>query len=330
MHKISIIIPVYNVEQYLAQCLNSVINQTYHNLEIILINDGSTDSCPQICDEYALQDDRIKVIHKKNGGLSDARNFGLTQATGDFISFIDSDDIVAADFCEKLLQASIEHKADIVECGFYKFENELDLPTGGVTANATFELFETELALELLIKEYLKQIVWNKLYRKEVVAQLQFPVDKINEDEYWTYKVFGNAKKIVKMQATLYFYRQQLASIMGKEYSLKRLDGLQGLEERIAYVKEKFPKLENLAKQYFCFGCMFHYEMIDENPEIDPKKIFRRQILKKVKTYNQLSIVKNWGLKAVFWFYLFIVTPSTYVRFKNWNDTRIKSVSKVV
>ena len=123
---ISIIIPVYNVEKYLSECIESVINQTYKNLEIILVNDGSTDSCPQICEEYAAKDNRIKVIHKKNGGLSDARNIGLKQATGALISFVDSDDLLSLDFCQRLLDALIESDADIVECDFVKFEEETE------------------------------------------------------------------------------------------------------------------------------------------------------------------------------------------------------------
>ena len=124
MNKISIIIPVYNVEKYLSTCLNSVINQTYQNLEIILVNDGSTDACPKICEEYATKDNRIKVIHKQNGGLSDARNVGLKQTTGNLVSFVDSDDVLALDFYQKLINVLIKNNADIAECGFLKFENE--------------------------------------------------------------------------------------------------------------------------------------------------------------------------------------------------------------
>jgi len=316
MDKISIIIPIYNVEDYLPECLDSVINQTYQNLEIILVNDGATDSCAKICDEYALKDNRIKVIHKPNGGLSDARNAGLNVATGNFISFVDSDDLVAVDFCEKLLHILIENNADIAECGFYKFETDLDLVNVVTTPDITAELFETEIALELLMKEYLKQMVWNKLYRKEVMAQLQFPVDKINEDEYWTYKVFGNAKKIVKIQNIIYFYRQQEASIMGKNYSLKRLDGLRALEERISYMKENFPKLKKLAIKKFCLASLWHYQQVEKNKEIDPQKIFRKKIFYKAQQYNQLSILKNWKLKEIIAYQLFIWSPKFYMKLR--------------
>lgn len=323
MHKISIIIPVYNVEQYLPQCLNSVIDQTYRNLEIILVNDGSTDSCPQICNEYAINDQRIKVIHQPNGGLSDARNAGLKRATGDFISYIDSDDVVSVNFCEQLLKTLLENKADVVECGFLAFETDRDLEELSATSQELTEIYETEPALELLMQEYFKQVVWNKLYRREVVCHIQFPVGKINEDEFWTYKVFGNSKKIVKISDVLYFYRQQAESIMGKKYSLKRLDGLQALHDRIFYMKKNFPTLENLAIKVFCFGSFAHYQKIYEHPDIDPQNKFRNQIKEKVSKYNKLSIYKNWDLKTIFWFKLYMWAPNIFVRCRKYNDRRV-------
>ena len=183
MNKISIVIPIYNVEKYLPQCLDSVINQTHQNLEIILVNDGSTDSCGEIGEEYAAKDPRIKVIHKENGGLSDARNAGIKVATGEYIAFIDSDDFVAVDFCEKLLETLLENTADVAECDFLAFENDRDLEKFSTDTKEKIEVFETEAALELLMKEYFKQTVWNKLYRREVLGDFEFPVGKINEDE---------------------------------------------------------------------------------------------------------------------------------------------------
>ena len=330
MHKISIIIPIYNVEQYLPQCLKSVINQTYQNLEIILVDDGSTDACPQICEEFALKDNRIKLIHKKNGGLSDARNAGLKRATGDFISFIDSDDFVAVDFCEKLLKALLENTADVAECDFLAFDNDQDLEKFSTDTKEKIEVFETEAAVELLMKEYFKQTVWNKLYRREVLGHFEFPVGKINEDEFWTYKVFGNSKKLVKITDVLYFYRQQAASIMGKQYSLKRLDGLQALEERIGYMRENFPKLEHLAVQIFCMASMDHYIKIEQHPEIDPQKIFREKVVASVKKYDQTFILENSDWKAVFWYQLFIKTPGIYAKLRNLNEIRIKFKNKKV
>ena len=318
MNIITIIIPIYNVEQYLPQCLKSVINQTYQNLEIILVDDGSTDACPQICEEFALKDNRIKLIHKKNGGLSDARNAGLKRATGDFISFIDSDDFVAVDFCEKLLKALLENTADVAECDFLAFDNDQDLEKFSTDTKEKIEVFETEAAVELLMKEYFKQTVWNKLYRREVLGHFEFPVGKINEDEFWTYKVFGNAKKIVKIPDVLYFYRQQEGSIMAQQYSIKRLDGLTALQERIDYMKENFPNLENLAIKIFSFGSLWHYQKIDKHSKIDQEMVYRKKIVACVKAYNKRSIFKPWKIKEVFWYQFFITAPNLCAKFRNF------------
>ena len=318
MNKISIIIPIYNVEDYLPQCIDSVMNQTYENLDIILVDDGSPDSCPQICDDYALKDDRIKEIHQQNGGLSDARNAGVKIATGDFIAFVDSDDLVSLDFCQKLLAAALNNSAEIVECNYLKFKTEREISTVANNCNNGNEIFDTQNALQFLMRENLKQVVWNKLYRLGVVKNIQFPKGIINEDEFWTYKVFGNARKIMKIPDVLYFYRQQEESIMGQTYHIKRLDGLKALEERIVYMKMNFPDLENLAIKVFCTGSLWHYQKIDQYPAIDLQKIFRKKIVKSAKKYNKLSIFKRWKPKEVFWYQFFITMPNFCAKFRNY------------
>lgn len=310
MVRVSVIIPVYNVERYLAACLDSVINQTYRQLEIILVNDGATDTCPQICDSYASKDSRITVIHQKNMGLSGARNTGLQNATGDFISFVDSDDLLSLDYFQKLSDISLKNKADIVECGYSKFETENEVLEINQFSNENVKIYNTEKALELLMQEYIKQMVWNKLYRIEVIKNIKFPVGKINEDEFWTYKVFGNAKKIVKIHDILYFYRQQPMSIMGKDYSLKRLDGLDALEERIHYMQMNFPGLENLAIKKYCLGAIFHYQMLVNNSYVDANKSHRNKIYKSIKKYNTLTYSKHWRLKEIIYLNLFIISPT--------------------
>ena len=311
MHKISIIIPIYNVDKYLSACIETVIHQTYQNLEIILVNDGSTDACPQICDDYAAKDQRIIVIHKKNGGLSDARNAGMKLATGDYISFVDSDDLLSLDFYQNLLNALTRNDADIAECGFFKFGKDIEFNIEVAdTENADAEIFNTETALELLIKDYVNPMVWNKLYRKEVLKDLEFPVGKIHEDVFWTYRVVGNAKKIVKIKNKMYGYRQQLDSISGKKYSLLRLYAVEALEERIEYMKDNFPQLEYLAIYTYCFSAMSHYHMIDKYSEIDPQKNYRKKIRQSIKNYNKYKVVEKWNLKTIFWFEFFLLFPS--------------------
>ena len=165
MPLISVIVPIYNVEKYLDRCVDSIINQTYKNLEIILVDDGSPDNCPQMCDDYAKKDSRIKVVHKENGGLSDARNVGMEVATGEYVSFIDSDDYISLDFYETLLETIVDNDSDIVECGVVKFyeDNSFDKYSDDLKVTN----YDTVDGLEGLINENpFKQHVWNKLYNQ--------------------------------------------------------------------------------------------------------------------------------------------------------------------
>lgn len=315
---ISIVIPIYNVEQYLSTCLDSIVHQTYTHLEIILVNDGSTDTSPAICDAYAQKDERIMVIHKDNSGSAAARNDGLKVAKGECIAFVDSDDVIAKDFYEILLTVLLDNNADIVECGYCNFETESELKKCNNELQTSCEFFETQNALELLMKEYLKQVVWNKLYHRTVLRGVDFPVGKFIDDEFWTYKVFGNARRIVKISTILYFYRQLPDSIMGRAYSLRRLDALQALEERIYYMKNQFPALENLAIKIFCMGSLWHYQKIEKHSKIDPEKLYRNKIKKNVEAYNKLSILKYWSLKEIIWCQFFLVAPQYYARLRNY------------
>lgn len=325
---ISVIIPIYNVEIYLSQCLDSVLQQTYKNLEIILVNDGSTDGSAQICEKYAAGDSRITLIHKENGGLSDARNAGLKIATGTYISFVDSDDLLALHFYDKMLNQLLTHNADIVECNFFKFESERDVKTVALTGSTVPESYTTESALISLMNEHLKQVVWNKVYKAQVIDQLEFPVSKINEDEFWTYRVFGNAQKVVKIDDVLYFYRQQSESIMGSKYSLRRLDGLNGLEERVEYMKKHFPALVDLAEKKFCFGSMFHYHQLSINKQVDPQKKYRKNILKKLMRYNRIGILKKWHWKEIVWYQLFIWSPKGHQLLSDYIDASVQNRKK--
>ena len=167
---ISIIVPIYNVEKYLNQCIQSIVKQTYKNLEIILIDDGSTDKSPELCDEWATNDKRIKVIHQKNQGAAMAKNQGLESATGELIAFVDSDDCIKIDMYERLYKLLKEKQCDIVECGYQCFEN--NITDEKITKNR-LEICNNEKAIEYLIDNSLmKQVVWNKLYRKEYMIIL--------------------------------------------------------------------------------------------------------------------------------------------------------------
>lgn len=258
---ISVIVPIYNVEKYLQKCVDSIINQTYKNLEIILVDDGSPDNCPKMCDDYAKIDNRIKVVHKKNGGLSDARNAGMKVATGEYVSFIDSDDYVSLDFYETLLQTMIDNDSDIVECSVAKFYENGKFDEYSDDLKVTN--YETVDALDGLISENpFKQHVWNKLYKSSVALDIQYAVGKLNEDEFWTYQVFGKAKKVTRINQTMYYYFQRNGSIMGNSYNIRRIDALEGKVNRQAYIEKNFPTLTTKAKVDLYGSCMFAYQSV--------------------------------------------------------------------
>lgn len=256
---ISIIVPIYKVEKYLCRCIDSILKQTFSDYELILVDDGSPDKCSEICDEYAAKDDRIKVIHKKNGGLSDARNAGLHIASGEFVAFVDSDDWVTTDYLETLYNCIINEDADICECGIIRTTGEVTLSTIEVE---TVNSYSTQEALKLLIEDKVfHQHVWNKLYRRSIFNGILFPVNKTNEDEFWTYQVFGNAKKVVSTNRALYYYYQRSDSIMGCGYDIKRLDAIEAKVLRQAYIELNFPELKVVAKRSLFGSCIYAGQM---------------------------------------------------------------------
>lgn len=282
---ISVIVPIYNVEKYLARCVDSIVNQTYKNLEIILVDDGSPDICPQMCDDYAKKDSRIKVVHKKNGGLSDARNAGMAVATGKYISFIDSDDYVSDDFFECLLDVMNKENSDIAECSVVKFyeDNRFD----EFSDDLSVKTYDTQDAMSALIAENpFHQHVWNKLYKTELVKDIPYAVGKLNEDEFWTYRVFGRANKVARLNKTMYYYFQRSSSIMGVGYNIRRLDALEGKANRQKYIENNFPDLSTQAKIDLYGSCMFAYQSVLKFMSGADKKKALELIRKYRKMYN--------------------------------------------
>lgn len=256
---ISIIVPIYEVEQFLCRCIDSLLAQTYTNYELILVDDGSPDRCGDICDEYAQKDKRIKVVHKENGGLSDARNVGIAIASGDYIAFVDSDDWVTPNYLSCLLETLKETASDICESEILYTSQMQEQP---VNQECKLQVYETEEALKQLISDKnLHQYVWNKLYKRCCIEGISFAVGKTNEDEFWTYQVFGKARKVVKTSEVLYFYFQREGSIMGTGYNLRRLDALEAKQQRQCYIEKNFPSLAILARNNLFGSCIYSGQM---------------------------------------------------------------------
>ena len=236
---ITIIVPVYNVEKYLRKCIDSILCQTYENLQIIFVDDGSTDGSATICDDYAAKDNRIEVIHKANGGLSSARNAGLDIARGDYISFVDSDDYVANDMIEIAYNAITDKNADLCIFGIkwiYENGNNYDKVLPSPISNET--LTKNKAFDKLCSSNYFYYVTAvNKLYKKSIFSSLRFPVGRLHEDEFAVHYIFNACEKIVSVKKELYFYVQRENSIMHSQVSIKRLDGAYAFLDRSKFFK---------------------------------------------------------------------------------------------
>lgn len=308
---ISVIVPIYNVEKYLERCVESIINQTYKNLEIILVDDGSPDCCPKICDEYSKKDKRIKVIHKENGGLSSARNAGLDVAKGEYVSFIDSDDVVDEKFIETLYNLCIENNCDISECNFQRFEKDIVKSSN----NCEIKVYTNhEMQERLYIPEYFARgiVVWNKLYKKYLYDDVRFPIGKLNEDEFTTYKVLYKCEtSICVTEEELYYYRVNENSIMGKKFAAKRLDVMEAFEERKAfYKKRKEYDLYNSTVIEYQKKLKRYYVLTKENIE-NPKKYLKMIKKQLIKNCNEYLKTKR-PLKSKLKTFLVSIFPNIY------------------
>lgn len=240
---ISVIVPVYNVEKYLDECVKSLIEQSYTNLEILLVDDGSLDSSGRICDRWKREDRRVTVIHQKNGGLSDARNSGLLRAKGQLIAFVDSDDVIYSTMYEKLYNVMLETNCDISSCEILSQKEFHKEDFEGQNICKTKEYSAEEALREIIDNRDIYVTVWNKLYRRSVIDGIMFERGKYHEDEYWTYQIIARAKKITMISQYYYGYRQRDNSIMTQRYTLRHLDLLEARDRRLRFIREKFPGL---------------------------------------------------------------------------------------
>ena len=248
---ISVIVPVYGVEEYLDRCVQSIVDQTYHNLEIILVDDGSPDNCGAMCDAWAAKDSRIKVIHKENGGLSDARNAGMAIATGELMAFVDSDDHISPDMYRQLYERMQADNSDIAACGVEMVWEE-GTPSRMLTKPGTFVLDTVEAMQAIIEESMLKQPVWYKL---------------------WSYQAIAEAKKVSITDQIGYYYIQRSGSIMGESFSMKRLDGLEAQLQRQAFLDARFPKLASQARTDLYFSCLYLGQMSQKYLNKEDKEI---------------------------------------------------------
>lgn len=234
MPEISVIVPVYNVQEYVGECIESILRQSFTDFELILVNDGSTDASGGICNRYSRRDNRIKVIHKPNGGLSDARNAGMKSASGSFLSFIDSDDTVSAVYLEILYSILKEQGADISQGAFTQEREKF----AAKPEKSRLYCFDQKAALhDYLHRRKLYVAAWAKLYKRELFEQVEFPVGKLYEDSFTTYKLISNSSKCVVSEQPVYWHRVNKDSITRSSFNPRKLAVLELPDEMRAFWK---------------------------------------------------------------------------------------------
>ena len=243
---ISVIVPIYNVEKYLKKAVDCIVRQTYDNIEIILVDDGSTDNCGLICDEYYKKDNRIKVIHKENGGASEARNAGIEIAKGEYFAFIDPDDWIENNMIEVLYNNIKKYDADISICEYIK-ETIKGKVLKKKSGNKEIQIFNKKSSLcELIMQKNITNHIWNKLYKKKLFNEIRFPKGKLLEDISITYKLFEKSDKIVYQNISLYHYINRNSSILNRMTE----KGINDLEEAVfsrnKYLLNKYPELYDI------------------------------------------------------------------------------------
>ena len=316
---ISIIVPIYKVEKYLDKCVQSIVSQTYTNLEIILVDDGSPDRCGQMCDTWAERDSRIRVIHKVNGGLSDARNAGIDASHGDYLMFIDSDDYISPVMAEKMLETLVETDSDCVSCYIEIVGAERPVVSG--TEVMILGKVEALRELSILRGGFLWVSACNKLFKRELFTDLRFPVGKIHEDQYIMHHVFYACNRVAIIPEYYYYIVQNEESITRAKKTIKRLDDIDAVYDRAIFYEEKGLQelLPGVAELIILRYEELYFSIEDHSPEA--KKRFKDARKKTWYTYFKYASPKK-GAEV-----LSLVFPGLFkILSKNRVRSRIKGL----
>lgn len=306
MPQISVIVPVYKVEQYLHRCVDSILAQTYPDFELILVDDGSPDRSPVICDEYAKKDQRVVVIHQANGGLSAARNAGIDWAFANsdsqWFTFIDSDDWIHPEYLARLLKGAQDHGVSISIGAYATVKDDHEVPTSTISDAecwATEEFF-TEHNINATI-------ACAKLYRKECFEQIRYPLGKLHEDEFTTYKILFQHSKIAAISTPLYYYFQNEQGIVNSTWTMKRMVVYDALEEQISFFKETgYSGAHKAIIRRYLLSITKKIALLTENNSADPqvmhalKKKKKRNFRKYAKYLSTQNDSDAWVLTKVF------------------------------
>lgn len=285
---ISVIVPVYNVANFLNDCLTSIINQSYNDIEIILVDDGSTDQSGEMCNKFAAKDERIRVIHQNNGGLSNARNVGLDVAKGKFVVFVDSDDYLHQKMIEKLYNAVVSWKADIACCDYTSIEFHND-------SYSEIEVFKQRDAISKLFDDYGFQcFAWNKIYKSSLFEHIRYPERKLFEDIATTYQLFKRVNRVVYIKEKLYFYRQRTNSITKTKFNKRNRDLIDAIE--FVYNDSMHCNLASERLKVGYLGYYLSYIQKGFTAKVDVDNEFN--VLKERSRENLFSLIKEQNISA--------------------------------
>lgn len=294
MDLISVIIPVYNVQKYLNRCIESVCNQTYSNLEIIIVNDGSTDKSGAICEDYT-KDSRVMLIHKRNGGLSDARNAGLKVAKGKYVTFVDSDDFVAKDYILNLYNCIKQVDVDIAVSGIQKFENENEIAKSCLEPK-TIKYSSKAAIVDMFYQKSIGNSASAKMYPTNYFQKVKFPVGKLYEDLATVYLLFEQAKIVGVIEVNDYFYYQRTDSIMNRQFDERNLDRIDISNEILEHFKEKDCELEQAARSRLFISAV---QVLRELPYKDERYIQSKEVIQQIIHDHRACVLGNNQVKKI-------------------------------
>lgn len=319
---ISVIVPVYNVELYLDRCLQSLINQTYTNLEIILINDGSTDKSGAICDRYTIQDHRIKAYHITNGGSSIARNYGLNRSHGDYIGFVDSDDWIKPDMFNELIKFARANNLKVVETS--SIESHLANKNSIIENNPIVSKIEDkEIALKRIIRDK-RFAVWRRIYHHSVLKNRFFIEGVLHQDVYYTIDILNEISHIGYFENEFYVYNvQNPTSVIRSDYSIKKLNSINAGAYVVEHTSQYGEEIQDIAKSYLFHFLTYHYDSLYFYPNLDKDREHRKNIRNTIKKYHKVNISTFYTWPIV------LLPPVLYKIFLVSNKQRIKFQSKI-
>ncbi len=317
MDLISVIVPVYNTAEYLDACVKSIVGQTYRELEIILVDDGSTDSSGELCDEWAAKDERIRVIHKANGGQGEARNAGVEAAHGAYIGFVDSDDEIAPGMYEKLLDALRKYRADMVQCAMFQYD-EFPLKAFPETGESTVtELRGDDRFKCYFLENRITSTCPNVLIKAGIAKANPFDTGMKNEDVMWVYHAVRDSAAVLLTDAVLYAYYQRPGSTMNSVYSERKFDAMKANRMRANAVRQELPAYYPYAERTYAGGCMYHYQWLCRLPDCDEYRGYRRRLHRMFleSDLNAVRSVTEWKYRV--WYTLFRFVPTLTCQLRN-------------